>query len=52
MQRSDYGSTTMSDNVWSTLRMALSYNGKSELFPAVDRRDLALLNKEFDVSTQ
>ncbi|RDD42405.1 Peroxisomal targeting signal 1 receptor [Trichoplax sp. H2] len=50
MQRNDYGSTTMSDNIWSTLRMALSYNGKSDLFQAVDERDLATLNKEFDVS--
>ena len=39
--------STMSDNIWSTLRMTLSLMGKSELHKAVDTRDLDHLNTVF-----
>lgn len=39
--------STMSDNIWSTLRMTLSLMGKSELHKAVDTRDLDHLNAVF-----
>ena len=39
--------STMSDNIWSTLRMTLSLMGKSELHKAVDTRDLDHLNALF-----
>lgn len=39
--------STMSDNIWSTLRMTLSLMGRSELHKAVDTRDLDHLNAVF-----
>ncbi|XP_037085329.1 peroxisomal targeting signal 1 receptor-like [Pollicipes pollicipes] len=37
----------MSHNIWSMLRMTLATMGRSDLFTAVDSRDLATLSREF-----
>ena len=43
--------STMSDNIWSTLRMTLSLMGRSELHRAVDTRDLDHLNAVFQTES-
>ncbi|XP_068699598.1 peroxisomal targeting signal 1 receptor-like [Montipora foliosa] len=44
--------STMSDNIWSTLRMTLSIMGRSDLHRAVDTRDLDHLNAVFSSDLQ
>lgn len=39
--------TQMSDTIWSTMRMAVSLLGRTDLMPALEKRDLAALNAEF-----
>lgn len=41
------GGTQMSDTIWSTMRMAVSLLGRSDLMPALEMRDLTRLNAEF-----
>lgn len=40
-------SSQMSDTIWSTLRMAISLMGRMDLQEAIDKRDLDVLNREF-----
>ena len=53
MQRSGIGpqgkSSTMSTNIWATLRMTLSLAGRPELYDLADKRELDLLNKEYSI---
>lgn len=41
--------STMSESIWTTLRMSLSLMGKPEYHEAVDSRDLDYLNQQFNV---
>ncbi|XP_013412117.1 peroxisomal targeting signal 1 receptor isoform X2 [Lingula anatina] len=43
--------SVMSDNVWSTLRMAISLMGRPDLYELCDERNLDRLNKEFNMET-
>ncbi|XP_078695944.1 peroxisomal targeting signal 1 receptor-like isoform X3 [Branchiostoma floridae x Branchiostoma belcheri] len=51
MQRAGKGpkgeAALMSENIWSTLRMAISLMGRPELYAHCDRKDLDALNSEF-----
>lgn len=40
----------MSETIWATLRMCLSLMHRSDLRPAVDNRDLLLLNEAFNLN--
>ncbi|XP_006819303.1 peroxisomal targeting signal 1 receptor-like [Saccoglossus kowalevskii] len=44
--------SVMSDNIWSTLRMAISLLGRNDLYNAADQRNLDMLNKEFNIKTE
>jgi len=39
----------MFNNIWNTLRMALSQMGRLDLFPLVDGRNIEGLSKEFGI---
>ncbi|XP_046851349.1 peroxisomal targeting signal 1 receptor-like isoform X2 [Xenia sp. Carnegie-2017] len=41
--------STMSESIWTTLRMSLSLMGKPEYHEAVDSRDLDYLNQQFNI---
>ena len=40
--------STMSENIWDTLRMTLSLSGRHDLLKAVEKRDLQLINRELN----
>lgn len=39
--------SAMSSNIWATLRTTMTLLQRPDLYEAIDRRDLDLLNKEF-----
>ena len=41
----------MSDNIWSTLRMAVSMLGRTDLYQACDSKDVDFLSKEFGMNS-
>ncbi|XP_064642252.1 peroxisomal targeting signal 1 receptor-like isoform X2 [Lineus longissimus] len=41
----------MSDNIWSTMRMAISMLGRPDLYKACDNKDLDKLKREFNVES-
>lgn len=55
MQKQSHGlkdpQAVMSQNIWSTLRMAISLMGKSELYKFCDDRDIDALNSAFKMSS-
>ncbi|XP_072030881.1 peroxisomal targeting signal 1 receptor-like [Amphiura filiformis] len=55
MQRRGLGpqgeSSTMSSNIWSTLRMTLSLYGRPDLYKLADEKNLDGLNQEFHIET-
>ena len=42
--------SAMSNNVWTSLRMVLSIMGRQDMYGAVELRDLAKLNQEFNMN--
>lgn len=40
---------TMSESIWSTLKLVINLLGKSDLMPYLQNRDVAALSKEFNV---
>ena len=55
LQKSSRGpkgeSIQMSENIWSTMRMAISLMGQPDLYKACDARDINLLNQHFKIDT-
>ena len=43
--------SVMSDNIWTTMRMALTLMGNTELHTACDERNVDALNREFPSDT-
>ncbi|XP_077533335.1 peroxisomal biogenesis factor 5 isoform X1 [Haemaphysalis longicornis] len=43
--------SAVSENIWSTLRMVLTLLNRPDLYKVADRRDLALLNREFGLDS-
>lgn len=43
--------STMSDNIWSTMRMAISLLGRPDLHNDTDARNLEALNQEFSITS-
>lgn len=43
--------STMSENIWSTLRMTISLLGRLDLMNCVEKRDLKALNNEFKMNS-
>lgn len=43
------GAGKMSDNIWSTLRLAITFLGNHDLLKHVDARDLDPLLREFGI---
>ena len=55
MQKQSHGpkdpQQVMSQNIWSTLRMAISMLGRPDLYPYCDNKDIDHLNKEFGMNS-
>ena len=55
MQKQSHGpkdpQQVMSQNIWSTLRMAISMLGRPDLYPHCDNKDVDSLNKEFSMNS-
>lgn len=55
MQKQSHGpkdpQQVMSDNIWSTLRMAISLLGRTDLYRTCDSKDVDSLNKEFGMNS-
>lgn len=41
--------TVTSDNIWTTLRLAISLQGRSDMYEACDKRMLNVLNREYGI---
>lgn len=44
------GTAQMSESVWSTLRLAITFHGRNDLLGLVDARNLDALTKEFGIN--